>query len=191
MAVKTFTDNTSLPASDINTYLANSGLVYVTEASGTATASISINNCFTSSFASYRLVITETTCSSATQSLFMRLRAGGVDASGANYNVAARGLYTNGGSADTNSTAVNYWGIGYNDTANSYSQASSFDIMHPALARVTYLSGSYMYYASGIGDAIRTMMGTMALANSYDGFTLFYGSGTFTGKVKVYGYRQA
>lgn len=57
MAVKTFTDNTVLPASDINTYLTNGGLVYVSSGSFSAVTSLEITG-FTSTYQFYRLLLT-------------------------------------------------------------------------------------------------------------------------------------
>ena len=57
MAIKTFTANSVLTAADTNTYLANSGLVYVTSQTvGTAVASVTVSSAFNSSFDSYKIV---------------------------------------------------------------------------------------------------------------------------------------
>jgi hypothetical protein len=54
MAIKTFTTGEVLTASDTNTYLANSGLVYITSATLSATA---LDGIFTSDYDNYRIVI--------------------------------------------------------------------------------------------------------------------------------------
>jgi hypothetical protein len=56
MAIKTFTDLTTLPASDINTYLANAGTVFVGQfaASGTSRALV-CDNIFTSTYDTYQV----------------------------------------------------------------------------------------------------------------------------------------
>jgi hypothetical protein len=54
MAVKTFTDNTSLPASDINAYLANSGLQFVAGASFSGAVSFDVTG-FSSAYLFYEL----------------------------------------------------------------------------------------------------------------------------------------
>jgi hypothetical protein len=53
MATKTFTTGEVLTASDTNTYLANSGLVYITEAAFSTTA---LDGIFTSTYDNYRIV---------------------------------------------------------------------------------------------------------------------------------------
>ena len=65
MAVKTFTSST-LTASDTNTYLANAGLVYVTSVTGgTGVTTITVSNCFSSTYDAYRIVLTGGTASSS------------------------------------------------------------------------------------------------------------------------------
>lgn len=56
MAIKTFTDNISLPASDINTYLGNAGLVYITSGA-LSTATTNFQGCFTPTYKNYRVII--------------------------------------------------------------------------------------------------------------------------------------
>jgi len=56
MAVKTFTDNTTLPASDINSFLANSGLQFVAGASFSGAVSFDVTG-FTSAYLFYDLRI--------------------------------------------------------------------------------------------------------------------------------------
>jgi hypothetical protein len=56
MAVKTFTTGEVLTASDTNTYLANSGLVYVSSGSFSNAATADITG-FTSTYKAYRVVI--------------------------------------------------------------------------------------------------------------------------------------
>ena len=74
MAIKTFTTGEVLTASDTNTYLANAGLVYVTSATiGTAVSSVTVSNCFSSTYDAYRIVITGGVGTTAGNSLSMTL----------------------------------------------------------------------------------------------------------------------
>ena len=50
MAIKTYVSSTTLSASDMNTYSANSGLVYITEVVATSGTTLSVNSCFTSTY---------------------------------------------------------------------------------------------------------------------------------------------
>ena len=60
MAIKTFTTGEVLTAADTNTYLANSGLVYITSVSlagATAASPVAITSCFSSTYTNYRIVV--------------------------------------------------------------------------------------------------------------------------------------
>ena len=58
MAVQTFTSGQVLTAADTNTYLANSGLVYVTSGTiGVAVSSVTVSSVFSSTYDSYKIVI--------------------------------------------------------------------------------------------------------------------------------------
>ena len=56
MAIKTFTTGEVLTASDTNTYLANSGLVYITS-TAVSGSTVSVSNCFNSTYDWYKVVL--------------------------------------------------------------------------------------------------------------------------------------
>ena len=72
MAVKTFT-NEQLTASDTNTYLANAGLVYITSTTvGSAVSSVTVSNCFSSTYDHYRIIWGGGTCSNSGVSTYIK-----------------------------------------------------------------------------------------------------------------------
>lgn len=185
MAVKTFTAGAVLTASDTNTYLNNGGLVYITQSTFTAVASVSINNCFTSTYDSYR--ITLQVFGSAASNCRLRLRVGGVDANGTDYY--DRGYYNNAGVITAlTGTAVQQVFLTNYDTNVGYPGRVSCDIHGPNLAARTVFHTQW-------ADSFTVLAGdthsTHATGNAYDGFTLSPAAGTITGTVRVYGYRQA
>ena len=190
MAIKTFTDNTGLPASDINTYLTNSGLVYITEANPSAVSSVSINNCFSNTFNSYRIVWNGTAYSSTTGCLTsMRLRVGGVDNTANNY-YRARWYYGNGGSSGTDggSATTDGWSLADSNTPIHQFTADVFSPFQSVRTSISSKAVSLQLTNTLFGIE---SVGTTSVTTSYDGFTLFPSNGTFTGKLIVYGYRQA
>jgi len=190
MAVKTFTDNTALPASDINTYLNNGGLVYITGGTVTNAATTNVNNCFSSTYENYRLIVHQITKSNAATVTLLRFRSGGVDNSAANYNMAMRGLYSTGGSGDVSINNATEFNTGtYTDTANLYLEVITYDIFSPFINGRTYILGQSIGYnaASLFRQGGATQYGT----NSFDGFTLYPSAGTQSLKYQVYGYRMA
>jgi len=190
MAIKTFTSGEILTASDTNTYLNNGGLVYIGEYSATSGSSLSVNNCFTSTYTSYRIVLRRALISTGEQSLFLKLRVSGTDSVTA-YYWGTTGYYsTNTTANDYGANNGNGFQIGYISTFNT--AALTLDVLSPQLAVNTQILGSYTFYVQGSGAiGARFIGGSHLVATAYDGFTLTT-AGTITNlNVALYGYRQA
>ena len=180
MAIKTFTTGEVLTASDTNTYLANSGLVYVTSATvGSAVSSVTVSNAFSATYDAYKIVYLNGTGTTGTACQFNL-----VGATTGWYGNLIYGPATGGVSgAGTNN-------LGYMNWAGGCSNGSwnvSIEVLSPYLAQRTVASAPF-------SDATNTGVSTHYLSNttSYTGFTLTPGVGTFTGgTVTVYGYRKA
>lgn len=194
MAVKTFTANEVLTSADMNTYAANSGLVYVTQASigTTAVTTFVVANCFNSTFDNYKISISGMTHSSLNNALALKLgtgTAGSFSPTTSSWygNTFYIALGTSGGL--TNAALVN---TSYAEcmSINSYSGGQNsgvIELQAPYLSensRVQYTSADPGYFRIGASCHIAT--------NSYTGFQLFPLSGTISnGTVTVYGYRKA
>jgi len=192
MAIKTFTDNTSLPASDINTYLTNSGLVYITEATATSGTSLSVNNCFTSTYASYVLICSGLVTAGA-YGLDIQLRVGGVNTSTGYYYGVTRvdiAAATSNVFSGNNATVFATGSI-----AGTTGRATAVvQVINPQLAQYTSLSSQATDNRAAAAYGGISGGGQLANTTQYDGFTLLYGGGGGTIsnlQVKVYGYRQA
>ena len=187
MAIKTFTAGEVLTAADTNTYLNNGGLVYITQASMT-TSTTSINNCFTSTYRNYRILIT-TSQVSANASFNLRFRASGSDNSTANYKYALWNVNTVAGTGTLVGNANNEIAFAFIGSANG-DTSTAMDIHDPQLTNRTKGSSTFFGYDSanwwnrGGGFMFD---GT----DSFDGFTVFTSSGTVTGLIQVYGYRNS
>jgi len=81
MAVKTFTTGEVLTSADTNTYLANSGLVYITSTTATSGLTVNITNCFSSTYDNYRVIVSGFKPSTGAQ-LLLQLGTGSALASG-------------------------------------------------------------------------------------------------------------
>lgn len=187
MAVKTFTDNTSLPASDINGFLNNGGLVYISE--HTLSINTQINNCFTSAYRNYRIAINVDAHVGGAINTLARLSSGGTPVgSGANYYYSgAEQAYTSGGFVTYQNAGVNtYWLIG---RLNGNTPAQNImDINNPQSSTLS------TFYKSHYTDQLYSgTVGGMYLANtSFDGINILLAGGTsMSGKVYIYGYRTA
>jgi len=187
MAVKTFTSEV-LTSADTNTYLANAGLVYITETVSTGTAtSLSINNCFTSTYANYRIVCSWDAGSAGTAYVTMRMRAAGSDTAGTAYS-SFQVYTTEAANGIDRFNATSNWSIGVNGTSGR--MQTIFDLTAPQLAKVTTYRGQGLDIRGAASYTSIDIFGMLNNSTQYDGFTLF-SSGNITGKTTVYGYRQA
>lgn len=182
MAIKTFTDNTTLPASDINTFLANSGLVYIKQqAVGSAVTSVTVSDAFSATYDNYKLVYSGGVGSTAG---VISLRMGATTTG--YYGTLVYGL-TSGGSPLV---------VPYLNTANWTHAAGlttggiimDLDLCNPfATLRTRLATGCYQD-----DTAFGMINGMLADTTSYSAFTITANTGNFTGGIiYVYGYRKA
>lgn len=181
MAIKTFT-STTLSASDINTYLNNGGLVYITEATVTG-AGTSINNCFSSTYDNYVLVM-DNALGAAVTTIYLKMRVGGVDSSAAYYLGGGFTPYTGAGGVLQQNNVTPGWF--FNTIGPNFYTSTVLDIQNPAQAIYTTFTGRQV---SNAGDTWWTG-GVHASASAYDGFSIVSAS-SFTFKISVYGRRKA
>ena len=184
MAIKTFTTGEVLTAADTNTYLANSGLVYIKQQTvGNGVASVTVTNAFSSTYDNYRITLAGGT-QDANNAIYLQLGASVTGYYGT-LVFAAIGGAAPGMASDNNSTQMNWVGGG---ASGSFTHAS-FDLFGPFLAQNTKVrNGQYQN-----GNNIGTQNGEHRVATSYSSFTLGLDSGnTITGgTITVYGYRKA
>lgn len=189
MAVKTFTTGEVLTSADTNTYLANSGLVYITTATASSTSNTSINNCFSSTYDNYRIVVASYNGSTTNYPQF-RMRAGGTDKTAADYYYSLGGFYTDGTASNTNGAAATFFENGiYTNSSGVEIATSIMDVFSPYRTQRTFFLTNATLYASKFG--YRNGMVEVNDTASYDGFSLFPNTGTFSAVITVYGYRKA
>jgi hypothetical protein len=182
MAIKTFTTGEVLTAADTNTYLANSGLVFVkSQTIGSAVSSVVVSNVFSATYDNY-LIQLSGGVSSADANLRLTL---GATVTG--YYVG--GLFVSYTAATVTGTNTNngaFIDIGYGST-NALSGRG--EIESPFLAKRTVfrtnpISSSTTYPFGIFGGFLND-------ATSYTAFTITPSGGTMTGgTITVYGYRK-
>ena len=184
MAIKTFTTGEVLTASDTNTYLANSGLVYITSATiGSAVSSVTVSNCFTSTYNGYLVTVHGGTSSVADENVTLQFTVGGTASTTGYYGFAVYGVYGSILQSQTPSNATNMQYAGGLDGR----VIMQLQIFNPAVATSTSLAGPFIR---------QILSGTVSYLHrvntAYDGFKIAPGSGTLTGgTITVYGYRNA
>jgi hypothetical protein len=188
MAIKTFSDGVSLPASDINSYLANSGMTYITSTTVSGASSASINNCFSSTYDNYRILIAGWN-GSTTNYPQGRMRVGGVDKTASDYYYAMLGLYADNTSNASNGSAATYFENGmYTNSAGAAITVGTMDVFAPFKTERTFFLTNATLYAGKFG--FRNGMVEVNDTTSYDGFSILASSGTFSAVITVYGYRK-
>ena len=165
------------------------GLVLITSSSFTTQATVSVNNCFTSAYDGYKIVVSH--LGSTLNVLSMRLRVGGSDqATGTNYaQVAYRALSQNVSGLESANEAANQWEIAKcDDTA--FPSIGIVEVFRPAVAARTIAMGHMTIAKTTTSEAQIRMYGySHQQATSYDGFSLIADTGTSSGYVAVYGYK--
>jgi hypothetical protein len=180
MAIKTFTTAEVLTAADTNTYLANSGLVFVSSTTvGSGVTSVTVSNCFSSTYDSYRIVWSGIDCTTL-QNLTMQLTG----LTGSTYSTA--GFFMSFGTATVQAfgpAATTNWVVGPTGSMTT----GVLDIFNPFSASIKTMT------AQGIANASSYVFnGVCTTATSATGFSLSITVNTMTGgKVTVYGYRKA
>ncbi len=159
------------------------GLVLVNTTTFSAAASVSVNNCFTSAYKNYKILWDLDPTANVTT--LLRLRASGADNTSANYWYGiAVGNYATGGST-TGASGQTSWQITSTDAGTSPSWGS-MDLMGPQVAENSAYLGLTAY-----SQAAGSMSGGFFNSAQFDGFTFFPQSGTITGSLRVYGYRNS
>ena len=187
MAVKTFAVGEVLTASDTNTYLANSGLVYITSSTFSGSSFVQVNNCFSSTYDNYRVMISYTTAAGDMQ---MRLSVGGTPATGAtDYTSGTVSISNAGGIASYGSsggTNLYYWHF-VNTPVTQYT-SGVLDIYGPYLSAFTrWNNQSTTTFGTGY-----TGGGAHQLTTAYDGIRITNAGGSnIAGTITIMGYRKA
>jgi hypothetical protein len=190
MAIKTFTTGEVLTASDTNTYLANSGLVYITQGTVTANTALNFSSIFTSAFNNYRVIWTPSARQTLPQNqINLRIRSGTTDLSTGNLYQWSRMFYYSAGSGFSGSVTANE--INMADSNNGL-VAFSFDIYAPNLAQETLVAGQTVLSQVAGGPFLFGINwgGMVNNSTSYDGFSII-GTSNISGTARVYGYRQS
>ena len=182
MAVKTFTTGEVLTAADTNTYLNNSGLVYVTSQTvGSAVSSVTISNCFSSTYDNYKIVVSGGTPSNNSVSLALKLGASAASYYSALWYAAWSVV------AGTLLTVDNGASWTYAMASDTFGMGGHLDLFGPNKAAYTRMSGFY-----NRDDLGGTTWGIHKVATAYTDFTITASAGTLTGgTITVYGYRKA
>jgi hypothetical protein len=160
------------------------GLDLITSETFSAVSSVSVNNCFSADYENYRILVRY--IGSGTAQTSLRFRVGGSDNTTTNYNRQV--LNAEGGTvgAATNASTQEFgFSVGEANVG-----LAALEIARPFLAEtkpITVLAGQG---AVSTAPTMRLAIGGFNASTSFDGFSLFPASGTITGTVRIYGYKD-
>jgi hypothetical protein len=164
----------------------NVGLVHINTTSFTNVANVAVDSVFTSSFRNYRIVF-DVSAKSTNGFMFLRFRAGGSDNTATQYNHC--GLL-----GRTTQTIAYYGGSGDNYAMIGFSNASqafnTIEVINPQIALNTKFS------TVGHGGDLTTWFNVVGSGNhtsntQFDGINFSPATGTFSGTVQIFGYRNS
>jgi hypothetical protein len=150
----------------------------------TSAATISVNGVFSANYDFYRVIL-YLTPTSGTPIPNFKYRTAGTDNSDASYAHFTRTLNSStGGTADSNNRTQT---IGTIVNATSVAQSLVWEIQFPFDSGLNTFS-----QANGVVNVGNSQSGWQAFnANvSFDGFSIIPSTGSYTGKLSVYGYRN-
>lgn len=154
-------------------------------------ATTSVSNVFSSTYDSYRIIVSFANATSTTRGVSLRFRTSSDDTS-ANYWHYQTFVYGASGATGTgggsSATAAILCSIG----STTAGQSIVFDIMNPNTSSLTAWAGSSATYQSDVTSTVfRVFGGTMNTSTQYTGFSILGTTDALNGTIRVYGYRNS
>ena len=159
------------------------GMVLLNTTSFSGVASQSINDVFSSTYNSYKIIIKATSASSLV-ALSMRLRVGGADNSSSNYT--SQRLVMDSTTLTGQRSTATEWGAGSLDS--TVQNPATIEIFNPFDTKNTLMVVDQCHTITGNIVKIIASQGT-TVTTSYTGFTLLCAQ-NITGEVSVYGFNK-
>lgn len=160
------------------------GLVHINTTTFSAVSSVSLNDVFTASYNNYKIIISEIVPSAAPE-IRGRLRVAGTDNSASVYDISSIRVQAASVSGVT-STDGSSWVFQSIATGNPalYLYAEIFNPFLAVNTGISYqgLRAESYYHVGG---------GHHTASTSFDGISFFPSTGTFTGTIRVYGYKNS
>jgi hypothetical protein len=148
----------------------------------TGASSIALNNCFSSTYRNYKIILNATSSTSAT-TRFRWTSGGTPNSTTSSYSTTY--LYGSGVSASS-ATEVDNNAIFGSIASSTISGNNTIDVFAPFLTEQTAFFSS----PQESGGSISLRSGYHNQSTSYDGFVIILSGGTITGTIRVYGYRN-
>jgi hypothetical protein len=164
-----------------------SGSNFITSGSFSGAVSASVNNCFTSTYRNYMIVINASS-GSANNSIDLRLRASGTDST-TNYKSVVQYFDCNTAGAFASYARTTSFGMGYMNLGSATDRGQVIaTISAPQLAQSTSMNVSSVGIGDGTTVIAAVSAGKHSTETAYDGFTIININGVnIEGIYRVYG----
>jgi hypothetical protein len=169
--------------------LGSSGLTLINTTTVSAQSFVTISNIFSSTYQNYKMII-QLTAASATSSLTAQMTTGGTAAT-TSYYYGGWSVNENNGTAGVTGVNVSSFSLGGTNTSYPTGSVASYEIYDPFNTIWTKFTGTAFYINSTPAGVYLGTSGGHFQNTSYDGLKIAAGSGTFTGTVRIYGYKNS
>ncbi len=168
-----------IPTTAVNGTVSATGAVTFSAAS-----TVSLNGCFTSTYDNYKIIVSNLTASTGV-SVYMRLRTSGTDNSSNIYYQQQQ--FNSSTTVSTVRQTSTQWTVGAAEATNA--NFSTLELFSP---QTTTRTKGLVTWVQGTITTPETLFQTMThdSATQFDGVTIISSSGTITGTVRVYGYKN-
>jgi hypothetical protein len=165
------------------------GLVLITTATATAVQTLSINDCFSSTYAAYEIQVINTNSVGVNSDFTARMRLSGTDTT-TNYRTQRAFAYsaTTGAQVDPNGTDE-WWITRLDPTYKGY--FANITLYNPNAAQQTVGMCQGNYFASDQDYLINNMGLVQRDTTQFTGITFITAGTSFTGTIRVYGYANS
>ena len=171
-------------------------MVYVASTTFTASNSITVDNCFSSTYDNYKIMV-NWLHNTTSGGVFLKFKDSGGVVSTASYGSRAAGNFRTGATNNFTGfsnidTLTSTGGIFIGSSGAATRGFISADIYSPNLAQLKNLQGQYMGPTDGTNNFLNlTIGGWQDSTTQMVGLNIAPTAGTLTGVVTVFGYRKA
>jgi hypothetical protein len=169
-------------------------LTFIAGGSASATTSLTVSNCFSSTYRNYRIMISNLIGSGSEVETFLRMSSSGTPNTAATYTFQTFRLYGTGTLASTGNNGTSSGSYIFAATTTPANQGGScvIDICSPFQALPTTFTTQSIVYNNAIG-AYMTNQGGGAhnTSSSFDGFNISTATTTLSYDYRIYGYANS
>ena len=165
------------------------GFTLISATTATAVASVSINNCFSSTYGAYEIIIINTASVGVDNDFSCRLRASGTDTT---TNYKQQRIRGNGSTVSTsaNPAGTDEFALNQIDATNK-GYYTKLTLLNPNIADKTTMQSHGGDLQSDNAPLFDICYGVQTGSTQFDGITFITSGTSFTGTIRVYGYANS